>query len=165
MDTHDTTETEPTITTNGAITGTATETTGEGEPAALSGDGPQEPAQAEDDPAVFPAEYVSELRHENGKLRLRAKEAVADANQRLTRAYASQDGRLVDADLVPLSDDLLDDNGLVDPAKVTQAIDALLAAKPHLRSHRPTAPLPGQGLTPHAPVELGWVDVLRGARG
>lgn len=57
---------------------------------------------------------------------------------RLTAAYAAATGRLADPSDLAFSDDLLDGDGLVDPAKVTAAVDDLLTRKPHLASRRPS---------------------------
>lgn len=105
--------------------------------------------------------YIEELKDEAIKNRHKAKR-VDDANARMVRVIAASDGRLVDADLVPLSDTLLDDDGLVDPAKVTEAIDALLAAKPLLRKQVPSTPLPGQGAVTEAPAPAGIFDIFLG---
>lgn len=106
-------------------------------------------------------DYIESLKDEAIKNRHKAKK-VDDANARMVRLVAASDGRLVDADLVPMSDTLLDDDGLVDPAKVTEAIDALLAAKPLLRKQVPSAPLPGQGAVTEAPAPKGIFDVFLG---
>ena len=87
---------------------------------------------------TFPLEYVQGLRTEAADARVKAKRSDALA-ARLTAAYAAQDGRLADASDLPHSDAVLDEDGLVDPAKVTAAVDALLAAKPHLASRRPAS--------------------------
>jgi hypothetical protein len=102
---------------------------------------PEDDATAlEDEPAMFPAEYVKQLRKENAEARVRAK--IADeANVHLLGAYAEADGRLIDPTALEMSDALLGADGLVDRDRVREAIDALLEAKSYLRSPRPTTPL------------------------
>jgi hypothetical protein len=75
--------------------------------------------------------------------------------------FAAADGRLVPDYALEVSDDLLDDGGLVDPDAVTEAIDALITKHPSLRSRRPTTSLP-MGVQPEAPTAVGWLDVIRG---
>jgi hypothetical protein len=59
-----------------------------------------------------------------------------------------------------MGEDMLDDDGLVDPAKVTDAIGELIAAKPYLASRKPTTPLP-QGVREDAPTVPGLFDFIR----
>ncbi|MDQ3104104.1 MAG: hypothetical protein M3Q87_02575, partial [Actinomycetota bacterium] len=58
--------------------------------------------------------------------------------------------------------DVLDDNGEVDSAKVTEAVEQLAAAKPHYAAPRPSFDLGNRG----GPVDKGdtFADVLRGRR-
>lgn len=120
----------------------------------------QTPPAPADEPETYPAEHVHELRQENAKYRAKAK-SVDDANGRLLTAYAKADGRLVDAAALTVSEDLVGDDGLIDQAKVGDAIGALLADKPYLAARRPTAPLP-MGARPDAPADASWVAALRG---
>ena len=56
----------------------------------------EEPTEA-DDPKVFDEDYVKELREENKRYRLRAKQAD-ELSHRLHRELVKADGRLQDAD-------------------------------------------------------------------
>lgn len=126
---------------------------------------PDAPADEQLDPATdeapesFSADYVRDLREEAAAHRVKAKR-VDDANARLVAAYATADGRLVDVEALTMSEDMLDDDGLVDPAKVTAAIADLIAAKPYLASRKPTTPLP-QGVREDVPTTPGLFDLIR----
>jgi hypothetical protein len=133
-----------------------------GEPATGSEQQPEQQQTAEQQPETFSREYVEGLRSEAAGHRTRAKTAEALA-ARLTTAYAAATGRLADPTDLAYSDDLLDDDGLVDPAKVTVAVDALLAAKPHLMSRRPSGDV-GQGAQPD-PAEVSLAGLLRAGAG
>lgn len=149
------TEPEVTFVDPESLTGPAAEP----EPAAPEPE-PAAPEEApEPEPEVFTAEYVAKLREESAANRIKAKR-VDEANTRLVAALAQADGRLVEADMLPYSDDLLDDDGLVDPAKVHTAIGALIAARPYLATRTPTAPIP-QGVRADAPAEVGLFDFIR----
>jgi hypothetical protein len=118
-----------------------------------------EPTEADDESATFPAEYVRKLRAEAAEHRVKAK--IADvANEHLLAAYAQADGRLVDVEVLALSDDLLGDDGLVDPAKVSAAIAGLVEAKPYLRRRTPTSPIP-QGVREPAAETPGLFAIAR----
>lgn len=109
---------------------TTTETDGT-EPTTETSDG------AED---TFSRSYVTELRDESAKHRTRAKTAT----ERLVTAYAASTGRLVDPSDLHASDDLNGEDGLPDPAKITEAVESLIKAKPHLAKIRPVGDI-GQG--------------------
>jgi hypothetical protein len=109
---------------------------------------------------TFPAETVRELRDELAKRRVKAREQTETANARLLSAYAAADGRLVEPDLLELSDDLLDDDGFIDRTKVATAIDDLLKAKPYLSARRPITPIV-QGVQPQAPQDSGLFSLIR----
>lgn len=104
-------------------------------------DAPESPVEGTEEPETYPAEHVKDLRHEIGKYRQKARR-VDDANARLVAAYARADGRLIDATALEYTDDLLDDDGLVDDAKVAAAISALVESKPYLHTRRPTSSIP-----------------------
>jgi hypothetical protein len=89
-------------------------------------------------PETFPREVVERLRQENGKYRQRAQQADELA-QRLHVELVKATGRLADPTDLPFDAEHLD-NG----ERLTQAIDELLAAKPHLASRRPSGDI-GQG--------------------
>lgn len=119
------------------------------------------PEQVSDDTASpFTPETVRELRDELAKRRVRTREQIAAANARLATAYAAADGRLVEPDLLQVTDDLLGDDGFIDQAKVTQAIDALLGAKPYLARRTPTTPIV-QGVQPMMPEAVGLFGLIR----
>ncbi|HNP58460.1 MAG TPA: hypothetical protein PK331_12370 [Gordonia sp. (in: high G+C Gram-positive bacteria)] len=103
---------------------------------------------------TFPRSYVESLRQENGKYRQRAQRADELAH-RLHRALVEADGRLHDASDLEFADEHLDD-----AEALTAAVDALLAAKPHLSARRPTGDI-GQG----AATTAGDVDLLGMLRG
>lgn len=56
-------------------------------------------------------------------------------NARWATAQAALTGKLATPDL-PFTDELLDDDGLVDDEKVQVAVDDLIARKPHLTARR-----------------------------
>jgi hypothetical protein len=114
----------------------------------------------ETSPEVFPADTVRELRDELAKRRVRSREQTAAANARLATAYAAADGRLVEPDLIEITDDLLGDDGLIDAAKMSAAIDALIEAKPYLASRKPTEPIV-QGVQPQTPEAAGLFSLIR----
>lgn len=97
-------------------------------------------ADASEESDTFPREYVEKLRKEAAGHRDRAKRAD-DLAQRLHTAIVSATGRLADATDLPYEESHLDD-----PAALTQAIDGLLADKPHLASRKPMGNI-GQGAT------------------
>jgi hypothetical protein len=132
--------------------GTGTETASE----AVSG-----PSGA--DPEVFPAEYVRELREENAKSRTKAKRAD-DLAARLVSSMAAGTGRLADPSDLPYADDLLDEDGYPDEAKVLAAVDELLTRKPHLASTRVAGDV-GQGARGEAEPMVSLADLLRTGAG
>jgi len=68
---------------------------------------------------------------------------------------------LADPSDLPLDDDLVDDEGLPDLEKITEAAKALVARKPHLARRRPVGDV-GQGArTESAPTSL--LELLRGS--
>jgi hypothetical protein len=114
----------------------------------------------EPEPETFPREYVEQLRREAAEARTRA--ALTDAAAtRLVSALVRLDGRLVDPTDLAASDDLLDEDGLPSPEKVTAAVDRLLALKPHLASRRPAGTIP-QGATSE-PAGAPLAGLLRAA--
>src|SRR5699024_8471069 len=91
-------------------------------------------------PDTFPREYVEQLRDENAKYRKRAQRSDQLA-QRLHTALVEATGSLQDP-----TDLAFDESHLDDPEALQQAIDELLAAKPHLAARRPRGDV-GQGQT------------------
>jgi hypothetical protein len=110
------------------------------------------------EPETFDREYVQKLRDEAAGHRVKAKRTDA-LNARLATAQAALTGKLADPTDLPFTDDLLDDDGLVDEAKVRAAVDDLVQRKPHLAARRPTGDV-GQGARPEAP-EMGLASLLR----
>jgi hypothetical protein len=108
---------------------------------------------------TFSAEYVTQLREESAAHRVKAKR-IDSANDRLVAAYAAADGRLVDVEALAFDEALLDGDGLVDRAKVVDAIAALIEAKPYLASRTPATVLP-QGVRADAPAAPGLFDFIR----
>jgi len=101
---------------------------------------PQDVTIAEADPVTFSAEYVKELRDEAASHRIKAKR-TDDANLRLAHALIEIDGRLVNPDEFAVTEDLLDDSGIIDQVKVQAAIADLVNAKPYLARRKPITPI------------------------
>jgi hypothetical protein len=114
------------------------------------------PAPAETE--TFDREYVQKLRDEAAGHRVKAKRTDA-LNARLATAQAALTGKLADPTDLPFTDDLLDEDGLVDEAKVHAAVEDLIKRKPHLAARRPTGNV-GQGARPEA-AEVGLASLLR----
>lgn len=102
----------------------------------------------------FPRPYVEKLRKENAAYRERAKDAEMQRgvlSARLHVALVEATGLLADPHDLPYDPDHLDD-----PEALQAAIEELLAAKPHLRSRKPSGDV-GQGVKgqPAQPSLLG----------
>jgi hypothetical protein len=98
---------------------------------------PPELEGSEKDPETFTRDYVEKLRRESAGYRDRAKDRD-DLAKRLFTAQVTATGRLADPTDLPFSEELLD------PEKLAEAIDDLLARKPHLASRKPNGNV-GQG--------------------
>ena len=92
-----------------------------------------------EDAEMFPRDYVVKLRDENAKYRQRSADRD-DLAAKLHTALVAATGRLADPSDLPF-----DDAHLTDPDALTAALDALLTAKPHLGSRKPTGNI-GQGV-------------------
>lgn len=108
---------------------------------------------------TFTREYVERLRAEAAAHRVKAKR-TDDANARLTASYAAATGRLVDVDALPYTEDLLGDDGLVDPERVAAAVDTLVQAKPYLARRTPTTPI-SQGVRTDVAEPPGLFSLIR----
>lgn len=91
-----------------------------------------------EEPEVFPAKVVRDLRKENARYRERAQKADQLA-QRLHTALVAGTGKLADP-----TDLEFDEAHLEDPDALAAAVDDLLARKPHLRARRVAGDV-GQG--------------------
>ena len=111
---------------------------------------PQAEQTPASDPAVgaegqnetFSREYVEELRRESAKHRTNSKRAD-DLATALVRSYAETTGLLHDASDLAMTEDLLVE-GVPDRLKVKEAVEVLIASKPHLAKIRPVGDI-GQG--------------------
>lgn len=102
---------------------------------------PSDVEDVEEDAQTFPRDYVQKLRKESADHRAKAKDRDALA-RRLHTALAAATGRLADP-----TDLQFDESHLTDADALTAAIEALIAAKPHLASRKPTGNV-GQGAAP-----------------
>lgn len=109
------------------------------------------PEPVEEEPKTFPLDYVQKLRDESAKYRQRAAK-TEELGKRLHVALVQQSGRLQDPTDLPYDEVFLDD-----PDALSAAIDALLTAKPHLASRKPSGVIP-QGAT--APASSGSLSGL-----
>ena len=95
---------------------------------------------------TFSRDYVQRLRGEAARHRREKQETHerADAlSRQLWTARVEQDGRLADATDLPYDPDMLTD-GAPDPEQLAEAVDDLLARKPHLAKRKATGGF-GQG--------------------
>ena len=104
---------------------------------------PEVTEEAQEEQETFDREYVTKLRDENAKYRQRAGKAD-DLAQRLHTALVAATGLLADPSDLPF-----DETHLESPEALTEAVEALLDAKPHLRSRRPSGDI-GQGVSESA---------------
>jgi hypothetical protein len=104
----------------------------------------QQSTTAEQQPETFDRAYIQRLRDEAASHRVKAKRADALA-ERLVTAMAAGTNRLADPTDLAYSDDLLDEDGYPDEGKVAEAIEQLIAKRPHLASRRPRDSDVGQG--------------------
>lgn len=84
---------------------------------------------------------------------------AANVTGLLAAARVARIRGLADPTDLPVTDDLLDEDGLVDSAKVQAAVDVLLARKPHLAARRPRGDV-GQGARPEV-ESVGPASLLR----
>lgn len=103
---------------------------------------PPNPDDPPEDADTFPREYVERLRTESAEHRTKAKEATEALEPLQRQVHAllvEKSGRLADP-----TDLAFDAAHLESEAALTQAIDSLLEAKPHLASRRVAGDI-GQG--------------------
>jgi len=110
------------------------------------------------EPETFDREYVQKLRDEAAGHRVKAKRADGLAAALVT-AQAALTGKMADPTDLPYDEELLDDDGVPDEAKVQAAVEDLLRRKPHLAARRPRGDV-GQGARPEV-AEEGLASLLR----
>lgn len=113
--------------------------------------------ESENDGDRFPRSYVEKLRKENATYREKAKTADMERGvlaARLHLALVEATGLLADPHDLPYDPDHLDD-----PEALTAAIEGLIAAKPHLKSRKPTGDV-GQGLKSQ-PAQPSLLSMLK----
>lgn len=111
------------------------------------------------DSDMFPRSYVEQLRQENGKYRQDARDAAARADElalRLHTAMVTATGKLADATDLPFDATHLEDDG----ALLAQAIDDLIARKPHLAARKVSGDV-GQG-SRNGASDVNLLGMLRG---
>jgi len=109
------------------------------------------------EPDTFPREYVEELRAEAKQRREVAADLesrVDDLSRRLVSALVAADGRLADPQDLPY------DAAHIDPDALSEAITALITAKPHYGARR-TSPLPEQSVDSDEPTGPTFAELLR----
>lgn len=115
--------------------------------------------QGNDDQETFPKAYVEQLRREAAEHRNKAKRSD-ELSRRLVTAIVARIGTLHDPTDLPFAESLLDDDGMPDDAKVTEAVKELAARKPHLVRIRPAGDV-GQGSSSTQP-STSLLDVIQG---
>ncbi|PJE23670.1 MAG: hypothetical protein CK431_09970 [Mycobacterium sp.] len=132
------------------------ETTNDTEPLASAPE-----SQPNNNPDVFPRQYVEELRKESAGYRDRAKQADERAGElakRLHRELIAATARLENPDDLPFDAEHLDD-----PEKLSAAIDALLSERPYF-AKRKVAGDAGQGPRGGSDGGVNLLELLRGNR-
>lgn len=115
----------------------------------------EQPDDAEDQAANEQSEAEQKLA--NAESRATDAETRADTYARaLFEARVAATGKLADPTDMPFSAELLDDADAF-----TAAIDALLAAKPHLANRRPAWGDVGAGQTTHTEGGPTWADLFK----
>ncbi|WP_208103735.1 hypothetical protein [Mycolicibacterium sp. CBMA 226] len=100
---------------------------------------------------AFTREYVTGLRDENAKYRLRAKETAEKLHTEVVRAT----GLLADPSDLPFSEE-----HLTNPDALVAAVEQLITAKPHLKARRVTGDV-GQGVKDQGSDPVSLLDMLR----
>lgn len=115
----------------------------------------------EHDGDTFPREYVEKLRKENKGYRERAKTAEGnlDASLReLFRHKVERNGKLADPDDLPYDAELLADDDALD-----NAIDDLIAKRPHYGKRKINGGSAGQGVTGDKEQPRSLMGILSGS--
>jgi hypothetical protein len=111
-----------------------------------------------EDAETFPRDYVEKLRKESAGYRDKAKTGESRADElskRLHAALVTATGRLADPSDLAYSPEHLES-----AEALTEAIDALTAAKPHLKSRTPRGDV-GQGVRGSADARVDLLGMLR----
>ncbi|GAA3684301.1 hypothetical protein GCM10022237_48600 [Nocardioides ginsengisoli] len=124
----------------------ATESLANGDLGAAEGDNDSDQGE------TFTRAYVEELRRESAKHRNAAKR-TGELTTRLVHSYVETLGRLHDARDLPLSDELMDEDGFPDREKIATAVEELVKQRPHLARIRPLGDV-GQGASESTPSDL-----------
>jgi len=129
---------------------------------AVAGTEPPDGTPDTPEPETFPRAVVEELRRENAEARTKAKRADDLARRLLTATIASTTaGILTDPTDLPVTDDLLGEDGYPDPARIEAAARDLAGRKPYLADRRPRGDV-GQGATADA-ATVDLAGILRAA--
>lgn len=117
---------------------------------------PETPVNSTEDEQAetFPRAYVEKLRKESAGHRDRAKR-TDELAQRLHTALVEATGKLADPRDLEFNEAHLDD-----PQALTQAIETLLADKPHLATRKPAGNI-GQGLMSEGSATVSLGSLLR----
>ena len=134
--------------------GRVSNATPEGDTPDATPEGSDLKSDQDDQPETFPREYVENLRQENGRYRQRAQQADTYA-ERLHTELVRATGRLADP-----TDLAFDEEHVADPDKMVEAIDDLLARKPHLATRKPSGDI-GPGGRGGADAPMGLLDLLK----
>jgi hypothetical protein len=128
---------------------------------ALPTDPTTETAEGDSEPEVFSKDYVSKLRDEAATYRVKAAKHD-ETKAQLFHERVKATGRLVNADELPYSEDLLNDADAL-----SAAVDTLLASKPYLAARKPVpGTTVGQGVTGEPPKQkTNLIGALRSAHG
>lgn len=144
-------EADETLTADRDTADTAPDAT-EAEPEANPAESPEE--------TTFSRDYVEKLRKESAGYRDRAKTAETRAEtlaRQLFTAKVAATGKLADPTDLEFNPDLLDDTD-----RMAEAIDNLLAAKPHLKSRKPSGDV-GQGNRGKSEEPFSLLKALQGS--
>jgi hypothetical protein len=114
--------------------------------------------ETEENHDTFPRQVVEDLRRESAGYRERAKTAearVTELAQQRHESLVRLDGRLQDFTDLPFTAD-----AVLDAEAITEAITELIAAKPHLKSRKPTGDI-GQGMRGAADEPFSLIGAIK----